>query len=841
MKNVLTILRRELAAYFTSPIGYIFMIAFLIISVGLYMMAFFQFPVADMRNFFNNLPIVLCVFIPAVTMRVWAEERKENTWEMLLTFPMKAWELVLGKYFASLVFLAVALIATFTVPLMLAVLGDPDGGAVFSGYLGALLLGALFLAIGIFVSGFCKDQIVALLISLLACFIVFLLGTGFVAAYIDGRVDGLGSLLRQLVGVLDHYNGFMRGVIAVTDIIYFLAWIVVFLGLNMIYIDARNRPGAKQQFAIAIVICLGIGFMLNWLIVGQSLGRLDMTEDKINTVSDASQRILSRLETPVQIKVYITPRSKMPTAMKDLEQDITGKLEELRIAAGGKLQYITVHLDAPNLLAERDTFQPEEEEEETDEAKSIEKRMQDKGIEPFAVTAGSEDEVTNKLVYSSVGVAYLDKAEEIIPRVLPQDMPELEYRLVNTIYKLTREEKPVVALVAPKEAVNIPPEMRQIYQQMGQPIPTTEDPYEYLEAILLNEKYDVRRVDLTQTSPLPDEYDTLVVVNPRELNDRQRWEINRALVAGKSALLAAQNYEWDYQASRTGLNLTKREEKPMVNELLEHYGLGISKDYLMDVNHVPLTIQNSANPFAALLGGGQRIDLSTHILIGLDSMDKETAITDRLDGIFYLWGSTLELDNEELQKYGLEAKTLVSTSERAWTVPSTPPLSQESFDEPETGTSKYPLIAMVSGQFPDAYKDEPRPAWPPVQPTPGQPMPPPPPPEDEAVAPVTPEPGKMILMGCSIMFRKNFLQQGNLDLFLNCVDALTLGDDLVEVRGRKPINRIIERPTPAKRNLWRAINFGLGSTLIAAIGIVTALLRTRSRNAYTVSHDTGAP
>src|SRR5690606_27115488 len=106
--------------------GYIFMIVFLLISVGLYITSFFTFPVADMRSFFSNLPILLCVFIPAVTMRIWAEERKENTWEMLLTFPMKARELVLGKFLAVLAFFALTLAATVTVPIMLARLGNPD-------------------------------------------------------------------------------------------------------------------------------------------------------------------------------------------------------------------------------------------------------------------------------------------------------------------------------------------------------------------------------------------------------------------------------------------------------------------------------------------------------------------------------------------------------------------------------------------------------------------------------------------------------------------------------------------------------------------------------------------
>ena len=228
MKNIKTIVSRDLGAYFTSPVGYIFMIVFLAMSVGLFMTSFFTFPMADMRSFFSQLPIILCVFIPAVTMRVWAEERKENTWELLLTFPMRARELVLGKFIATLVFYLLTLAATFTVPLMLAVLGNPDGGMVFGGYLGATLLGAMFLAMGLFFSGFCKDQIVAFVVTLLGCFAVFLVGTNFIAGYIDGFFPGLGSALSQMVGVIEHYNAFIRGVVELGDVLYFVAWTALF-------------------------------------------------------------------------------------------------------------------------------------------------------------------------------------------------------------------------------------------------------------------------------------------------------------------------------------------------------------------------------------------------------------------------------------------------------------------------------------------------------------------------------------------------------------------------------------------------------------------------------------
>lgn len=837
MRNVVTILRRDLGAYFTSPIGYIFMMVFVSVSVGLYTTTFFVASVADMRSYFGNLPVLLCVFIPAVTMRVWAEERKENTWELLLTFPMKAWELVIGKYLASLVFFCIALAATCTIPAMLASLGNPDNGAVLGGYLGAVLLGAFFLAIGIFFSGFFKDQILAFVVTLLACIATFMAGIPFIQAYIDSTVPGLGSLLTELIGLSGHYEAFGRGVIELADVLFFLAWIVVLLFLNIVFIDGRNRPRAKTYFAATVVVCLSCGMLGNWLIAGASLARFDITENKVYTVSDAAKNILGSLSAPVHIKYYVSPKSDMPTGMNTIEQDVSDKLDELRAASGGKVEFQIIHLEASNFIQTQSS--PQQPEEPEGEEAALEKRMKDKGIVPFSVQAISDDQVTSKFVYSTIGIAYKDKKEELIPQIMPQRLPEIEYTLMNTIFKVAREKSPIVALVAPMESVSISPEMRQIYMQIGQPIPQQDDPYEGLQQILAYEKYDVRRVDLTQSSPLPPEYDTLVVVNPRSLNDRQKWEINRAIVQGKSVVLAVQNYTWDYQASaQGGTTINRQPQTPQINDLLETYGLSVDENILMDTNSFPLTIQSAGNSLQALFGGGQQFDLPTHMNISNSTMNEETSITGRLSRIFYLWGTALTLDEAKLAENQLDVTTLISTTDRAWTVPPET-LTQDSFEPPAGSRTALPIMAMVTGQFPDAYAANERPAWPVPQPVPGQPPPPPPAPELDASEPLVPAPGKLILIGCSMMFNRNFFSQDHIELFLNSVDALTLGDDLVNVRGRKPISRMISRPDDKTRRKWKFINYALANLLIAGVGITTAIVRRSARNAYTMRYAQG--
>ena len=241
MGNVRTIFDREFAAYFNSPIAYIFIIVFLVLNCGLFMTPFFLQGMADMRDFFGNMPLFLIFFIPAVSMRLWAEDQRSGTFELLMTLPMRSSEVMLGKYFAAMAFYLVALVATFPIPVMLAVLGNPDLGAIFSGYLGALLLGGLYMSVGIFTSGLLKDQISAFILGMLACFILFLVGIPAVSATIDGWIGGLGSMLSQSLGLMSHYQSLQRGVLELGDLAYFLGLTAVFLILNTLWLEGRKH------------------------------------------------------------------------------------------------------------------------------------------------------------------------------------------------------------------------------------------------------------------------------------------------------------------------------------------------------------------------------------------------------------------------------------------------------------------------------------------------------------------------------------------------------------------------------------------------------------------------
>ena len=540
--NLLIIMNRELAAYFNSAIAYIFMIIFALLNGGLFMTQFFLIGRVDMRSLFFTLPFILSVFLPAVSMRLWAEEKRGNTQELLLTFPMQPQELVLGKFFASFLFYLITLACTFPVPVMLAVLGRPDMGVIVCGYVGAALLGGFFLAIGMLVSGFCRDQIVAFILSMMICFGLFLAGTDYVAASLDGWVAGLGTFFRHFLGAADHYATFAKGVVDNRDVLYFVAGSAVALVLNGFWVEGRMRPKATSIFTTAAVISVGIFLLSNWLVAGVPLGRFDLSQGRTYTISSSTKKILRGLQAPAVVKFYISSQDKMPTAMKTLEQDVRDKLEEMRVVSDGHFQYKIFHMDAATAV------------EGTKKEDTLEEKLSKKGVQPFQVESIQSDEVGVRLIYSGLTLSYKEKPEEILPQIHSGNLDDLEYAIIAKLYRMTLPEVPKVALMAPYTERSVDPNLMMLLQQLGGQVPASyrDDPYEYLQLGLESEGYPVTRIALDEKSGIPEGSKALVVAQPESLSERQKYEINRFLCGGGSLLMAVQNYEFNYKPEALG-------------------------------------------------------------------------------------------------------------------------------------------------------------------------------------------------------------------------------------------------------------------------------------------------
>jgi ABC-2 type transport system permease protein len=229
MRNFYAIFKKEFKSYFNSPIAYIFITVFLVLSSWLFLRGFFIFGQANMRNFFGLLPWIFLFFVPAVTMRLWAEEKKLGTMEILMTLPVRDHEVVLGKFFASFCFLMLTIVLSFPLVITVAFLGDPDGGPIIGSYLGVLLMGGAYLAIGIFVSSLTENQIIAFIISIVLIFALIIIGQDIVLFTVPNFLVPILSYISLEV----HFDSITRGVIDSRDLIYYFSVIGFFLYLNV--------------------------------------------------------------------------------------------------------------------------------------------------------------------------------------------------------------------------------------------------------------------------------------------------------------------------------------------------------------------------------------------------------------------------------------------------------------------------------------------------------------------------------------------------------------------------------------------------------------------------------
>lgn len=226
------VLARELGATFDSAIAYVYTIAGLLLVNSLFMNEFFLTGKLDLTPFFDLLPPVLVFFLPAITMRLWSEERKSRTFEFLATLPLTSLQTTIGKYLSALTLYCVFLLGTAPLVIMLYALGEPDLGLIFSGYLGALLLGAGFLAFGLFLSSLWSDQVIAFVTSVLLGFFFLFIGHERVTTVLDGLGGSLGTTLAESLGALPHFEAFVRGLIQLESLVYFTSLTAIFLWLT---------------------------------------------------------------------------------------------------------------------------------------------------------------------------------------------------------------------------------------------------------------------------------------------------------------------------------------------------------------------------------------------------------------------------------------------------------------------------------------------------------------------------------------------------------------------------------------------------------------------------------
>ncbi|MDP6407282.1 MAG: ABC transporter permease [Alphaproteobacteria bacterium] len=234
--------KRELRSYFSTPLAYVFIVIFLALTgaFSFYIGQFFQRGQADLTSFFGYHPWLYLLLVPAVAMRLWAEERKTGTVEQLMTLPISTTDAVLGKFFAAWAFIGLALVLTFPMWITVNLLGDPDNGVVLASYLGSLVMAGAFLAIGSCISALTKNQVIAFIVSATVCFIFTMSGMGLVLNFFQGWAPRALIDLVASLSFLTHFQAITKGVIDFRDLVFFFSMIAFWLSANVVIVDLKR-------------------------------------------------------------------------------------------------------------------------------------------------------------------------------------------------------------------------------------------------------------------------------------------------------------------------------------------------------------------------------------------------------------------------------------------------------------------------------------------------------------------------------------------------------------------------------------------------------------------------
>jgi len=441
MSAIITVMRKELRGLFQSPVAMIFLGVFLVATLFLFFTGarFFARNLADVRPLFEWLPVMLIFLVAAVTMRMWAEERKMGTLELLRTLPLQTHHLVVGKFAASVGLVKVALLLTLPLPIMVSTLGDLDWGPVIGGYVGAVLLGATYSAVGLAISSRTDNQVVALMLTIVVCGALYLVGAPTVVSLVDRDTA---DILRS-IGTGARFESVARGVIDLRDFVYYLGVTCVALAFNVLALEAdrvdagsaTGRTTLRRLRLGAALVAANAVAAVAWL-SPVTATRVDLTRDREYSLSGVTKEAVRALPEPLYIEGYFSERTH--PLLAPLVPQVRDLLAEYEIVGRGNVH---VSFADPN----------------ADEELQV-RLQEDFGVRsmPFRVADRSQQAVVN--AYFHIVVRYGDQYtvlsfEDLIEvRFGESDfdarLRNLEYDVTRAIRRVTQDFQTIESVLA---------------------------------------------------------------------------------------------------------------------------------------------------------------------------------------------------------------------------------------------------------------------------------------------------------------------------------------------------------------------------------------------------------
>ncbi len=965
LRNTLRVCRKELGSFFASPVAYIFLGVFLLVSLFVVFWAesFFARNIADVRPLFEWMPVLLIFLVAALTMRMWSEERRTGTLEYLLTLPVRPGEYLLGKFLAALFMVLLALLLTLPLPFSVAAIGPLDWGPVWGGYLAALFLGAAYIAIGLFLSVRSDSQIVSLIGTVVICGVFYLLGSDLLTGFFG---NDSAELLR-LFGSGARFSSITRGVIDLRDLYYYLSLVGVFFVLTLYSLrclrwDSQSQasgPRCRMIGMVALVLIVNLIAAHLWL---QQIGslRLDLTQGRIYSISPTTREYLARLQEPLLIRGYFSAKTHPllaplvpqlrdliseyqlaghgnvrsefvdPQQHPDLEAEANEKYGikpvpfkvadryqaalvnsyfQVLIQYGDQYQVldfrdlievknsgesgVDVELNNPEYQLTRcikrvlfgfqaggdlfanlahpltltgylsdDSRLPDFLKNFRVDLQSVAGDMEKKSAGQFALKIidpqGGDGHLVKELaekygfqpmqagLYDSQRFYFyltLDDGTQTVQIPLADDFtrPALERSIKDALKRFSAGYLKTVALALPA-----PPD--SFLAQYG--MAGSSKGFTVLKKDL-EQNYNVTEFDLS-SGVVPESADILVVVAPKDLDDKQLFAIDQFLMQGGTVLLAASPF--DVNISRSSLSADKQQGKLL--DWLEYNGLAMQQQLVLDPRSQPLPIPVSRTVGGIPLQEIQMVPYPYFLDVRDDGLNQQLPVTAGLTHLLYDWAAPIQVDDKA--NSDRKITWLLKSSEKAWTsdaqslLPKVTADGEQGFD-PARERAKQLLGVALEGQFSSYFAGQPSPLLEGAKKSAEQ--------ENAAeqknsdqllsVIEKSPEAARLILFSSADFVADQTLQlasavsgnedYGGLQLISNSLDWSLEDQGLLAIRGRGHYARTLIPLEHDGRVLVESFNYALALIGLGIVFVVYRVLLGRKRAVYRCLLERRAP